>query len=76
MHCDGKCHLKKQFEKEEKKEQSPSNSGKEKNDIQLFSENKLSSPLFSHCITNKLATYYSFHLSEKYLHSVFHPPKV
>lgn len=76
MHCDGKCHLKKQLEKEEKKEQSPANPGKEKNEIQLFSENKLSSPLFHHIVTSELMTYYSFHLSEKHLYSVFHPPRV
>ena len=38
MHCNGKCHLMKQLQKQNKKENSPINGIKEKNEIQYFNE--------------------------------------
>lgn len=76
MHCKGKCHLQKQLKEEEKKEQSPVNPIKGKNEVQLFSQNHSALFLFNPVTEEKSTTYYSFHLSEKHLHSVFHPPKV
>ncbi|MBI4931444.1 MAG: hypothetical protein HY841_11815 [Bacteroidetes bacterium] len=75
MHCEGKCHLKKQLEEQDKEEQSPVNPVKEKNEIQLFSQNNSDIHLFSPSVTNELISYYSFPLSDKHLLSVFHPPK-
>ncbi len=37
MNCNGKCHLKKQLEKEDKKQESAPFSSKEKSEIQFFS---------------------------------------
>ena len=76
MHCEGKCHLQKQLKEGEKKEQSPVNPIKEKNEVQLFSQNHSALFLFNPVTEKKSTTCYSFHLSEKHLHSVFHPPKV
>lgn len=78
MQCEGKCHLKKQLDKEEKKEQSPANPVKEKNEIQLFSQanSVIGQFIPSVSVPNELVTYYSFSLSDKHIHSIFHPPKV
>lgn len=75
IHCEGKCQLKKELDKEEKKEQSPANPLNEKNEIQLFSQNNSNIFLFIPFSTNHLTAYYSFHLSEEHFHSIFHPPK-
>ena len=74
--CQGKCHLKKQLEKadEEEQKQAPTNT-KEKVEV-LYSQNHSALFLFNPVTEEKSTTYYSFHLSEKHLHSVFHPPKV
>ncbi|MBN8695618.1 MAG: hypothetical protein J0L87_03720 [Bacteroidetes bacterium] len=73
--CKGKCHLKKELDKEEKKEQSPANPIKEKEVIQFFSEFNSGIRLFNPSITNELTSIYFFSLSEKHLHSIFHPPQ-
>lgn len=77
MHCNGKCHLKKELKKAEKKEQSPANPLNEKNEIQLFSQSTSTINLFSSVIvtTNTLLSDYSFHMSDKHLDSIFHPPQ-
>jgi flagellar basal body-associated protein FliL len=74
--CNGKCHLKKQLDNEEKKEQSPSNTLKEKVEIQFFSEIKFNTNLLNTPFTNIVKPDYSFSLSEEHLHTVFQPPKV
>lgn len=38
MKCEGKCHLKKELEKEEKKEKAPSGNIKEKHEVWLAQE--------------------------------------
>ena len=48
MHCDGKCHLKKQLKKEEKREKMPlSGSSKENSEVQFFVESdfKIQAPI-------------------------------
>lgn len=73
--CKGSCHLKKELDKEEKKEQSPANPIKEKEVIQFFSKFNSGIRLFNPSITNELTSIYFFSLSEKHLHSIFHPPQ-
>lgn len=77
MHCNGKCHLKKELNKAEKKERSPANPLNEKNEIQLFSQCNSTINLFSFVIIkkDKLLSDYAFHMSDKHLDSVFHPPQ-
>lgn len=77
MHCNGKCHLKKELKKAEKKERSPANPLNEKNEIQLFSQSTSTIDLFSSVIltTNTLLSDYAFHVSDTHLDSVFHPPQ-
>lgn len=77
MHCNGKCHLKKELKKAEKKEQSPANPLNEKNEIQLYSQSVSIVDVFSSVVLNhdKLISEYTFHLSDKHLDSVFHPPQ-
>ncbi len=78
MHCNGKCHLKNELNKAEKKEKSPANPLNEKNEIQLFSQSGSTMNLFNSVIltSNKLISDDSFHLSDKHLDSIFHPPQV
>lgn len=73
MHCNGKCLLKKQLAKEEKKEQSPV---KEKKEIQLFYETNSLISISAPTNKNELSTGYSFPVTFKHLQSVFHPPQV
>jgi len=76
LKCNGKCHLKKQLAKQDKKENTPSNNIKTKLEIQLFSENK--SFAFVNSITKKNRHYsiYLFSDSDPHPSSVFHPPSV
>lgn len=76
MHCDGKCHLKKELDKEEKKEQSPVNPVKEKNEVQLFSEKRNEINFLSVAVPENVNSVYQFSGSDQHLFSVFHPPKI
>lgn len=74
MHCNGKCHLRKQLEKQEKKENSASNNLKEKFEIQFFSEKAI----FIHPLSsekNKLSISYLLGMYDEHLLTVFHPPQ-
>lgn len=74
MNCNGKCHLNKQLQKQEKNENAPSNPIKEKNQIQLYyqlkdhglgnldSEKNIYAPYLTRKITSPLS-------------SAFHPPQ-
>lgn len=73
--CKGKCHLKKELDKEEKQEQSPINPIKEKEEIQFYSDNKTKFSFFNTPLISELISHYSFSLSEKHIHSIFHPPQ-
>ncbi|MGE0635919.1 MAG: hypothetical protein AB7G44_17465 [Bacteroidia bacterium] len=75
MHCEGKCHLKKELDKEEKSENTPAGSGKEKFEITLFNESI--SEFFIH--TASKAIYpadYNAILPQNFSFAIFHPPKV
>jgi len=74
--CNGKCHLKKQLAKEEKKEQSPANSAREKVEIQFFSEIKININSCSPSFTTIVIPDYSFSISDQHLRTVFQPPEV
>lgn len=75
MHCNGKCHLKKQLEKDDKKEQSIPVSIKEKSEIQFHSIpsvcglNITSSDIVPHF------TYFVLY-PDTPPNSIFHPPSV
>lgn len=74
MHCQGKCHLQKQLKEEQKREQNPSSSTKQKIEIVNYCE-----PI----LTTKFDLYSSekshpfFYTEKKLLEvntSIFHPP--
>lgn len=74
MHCEGKCHLKKELDKEEKKESTPTGSSKEKVEITLFNE---SIPVLFIHTANKViypADYIAI-LPQNCSIAIFHPPK-
>ena len=76
MHCDGKCHLKKQLKKEEKREKSPfSENQKEQNEVQFFVEGASGNknPDFPTSRNNPLD--YSCSLSTLDPNKIFQPPK-
>jgi hypothetical protein len=75
-HCNGKCHLKKQLAKEEKRENAPANNLKEKSEIQLFSQ-KAETVFPGRYVTGNLS-FAPFQLMETASPSfaVFHPPAV
>lgn len=73
--CKGKCHLKKQLEQDDKKEQAPvSKNFKDKNEMQFFSESKQANFLFVPEVT-VLKFFDSSSEITPVLFSVFHPPK-
>lgn len=74
LHCDGKCHLKKQLKEQEKKENAPSNDVKEKYETQLFSENQSSFIFANHFIRIEYNCFYQIRISTPYLLAVFQPP--
>lgn len=73
VRCNGKCHLKKQLQKEDKKEKQQ-NPVKDKSEIQFFSEScfviniRYSKNLETYIFSTFLKPY------STYLLSVFHPP--
>ncbi len=74
MHCDGKCHLKKQLEKEDKKQSLP-DASKEKSEIQ-FHSTFIASELI---VTSTLIIpyfNYSFSYPDAPATAIFHPPTV
>ncbi|MFM7023048.1 MAG: hypothetical protein ACKOXB_08720 [Flavobacteriales bacterium] len=75
MHCDGKCHLKKQLKKEEKREKSPlSDNSKEQYEVQFFIDFPQLSSIHPPSAENHLSNY-SFSLKTTSPGSIFHPPK-
>jgi hypothetical protein len=78
MNCNGKCHLKKQLQKQEEQEQSPVSSIKEIKEIQLFYASQKALEVSSvECIQHSSSNFkYTFHLSSEHLQAVFHPPLV
>jgi hypothetical protein len=76
MHCNGKCQLKKQLDKEEKQEQSPTNPLKEKNEVQFFQNSKSAFPYLSSSFLTDRISFSNSYISDKHLLSIFHPPTV
>jgi hypothetical protein len=74
LHCEGKCHLKKELQKEDKKESTPTGSSKEKVEITLFNENIPEFSLQIETIKEYLISYITL-LPQNCSISVFHPPK-
>jgi hypothetical protein len=75
MHCNGKCHLKKQLEKEDKKEQPLPGSSKEKSEVQFHSIAVISELTLTS--TERVSYFmYSFSFPDAPAFSVFHPPTV
>lgn len=76
MHCDGKCHLKKQLAQQESEEEKLPSSLKEIIETVLFFDAPLNvSPA---CISLHDQTYapYTFGLSTELICSIFHPPQL
>jgi hypothetical protein len=75
MHCNGKCHLKKQLEKEDQKQNSSPTSLKEKSEIQFHViPNSHTLQTESSDIMHHFTYLFSF--SDSPLLSVFHPPAI
>ena len=75
MHCDGKCHLKKQLKKEEKREKMPlSGSSKENSEVQFFVESdfKIKAPISR---WTKQERAYFFSSISSLLQAPLQPPK-
>lgn len=73
MNCNGKCHLKKQLEKEDKKQDSSPSSLKEKSEIQFYSTpHSIALHVTVHPVVPHFT--YLFFYSETPIQSVFHPP--
>ncbi len=73
MHCEGKCHLKKELQEEEKKESTPTGSSKQKFETQLFNSIDFQELVFTSTISYSRFFYTSSH-SEEHLTPVFQPP--
>lgn len=76
LHCNGKCHLRKQLAKEEKKENTPfSQNMKVKFEVQYISENSIAVVCSSEKV-NKLNCDFSFFIPSSPTTFIFHPPQV
>lgn len=74
MNCNGKCHLKKQLEKEDKKEEAPT-SLKEKSEVQFYSAP--ASTTFVYTSTFILHnTLYIVTYPDTPGYAIFHPPSL
>jgi hypothetical protein len=75
MHCNGKCHLRKQLAEQAKKDNtSPFQNLKNKFEIQYFSHNKLIK--FPEFVQESESNFtYSFFIPQVSLNSIFHPPQ-
>jgi hypothetical protein len=73
MHCNGKCHLKKQLDKEDKQQQSLPGSSKEKSEIQFYSTAIVSGLTITSTEITPHFTY-SFSYPDAPVLSIFHPP--
>jgi hypothetical protein len=75
LHCNGKCHLKKQLQQQDKKENSPTNSLKEKLEIQFLTENKKQTFICHPSIILLKKSVYLFINYSNSLDAIFHPPR-
>lgn len=77
LNCNGKCHLAKQLAKQEKQENSSSETNKFKLEIPDFTANILSPLIFSYpalSLDSNFNYHYSEFRSDSYLDETFHPP--
>ena len=76
MHCNGKCHLRKQLSEQDKKDKSPfSQTIKDKFQIQYFIESNL--PSYSiNILPAEPDLSYSFIIPTSAPESIFHPPQL
>lgn len=74
MKCDGKCYLRKQLQEHHEEKETPVSSEEEKKEISIFTESVVSVNGFEFTLAEGYFEWYSSILSEKHVHSVFHPP--
>lgn len=73
MHCEGKCHLKKQLEKEDKRENPVPSQNTKENEVQFFSA--LESLNFATSLTGTSSySNYFYSIATAHPGSIFHPP--
>jgi hypothetical protein len=72
--CQGSCHLKKQLQAEEKKEQSPSSTIKSIKEVQLFCQKNTTIHFNPHVLSEKAFTPFQITETTSFPLSVFHPP--
>lgn len=73
MHCEGKCHLKKELDKEQKSESTSTGNSKEKFEITLYNTIHEEKFIFEEVIIKPVFTYSTI-LTDKVVIPVFHPP--
>lgn len=75
MHCNGKCHLKKQLEKQDKKEK-PVQSSKEKFEIQFIANQKIEFDIrYLFFEERTFVSFYDNNLAFNDPQSIFQPPR-
>ncbi len=75
-HCNGKCHLMKELQKEEKKKDSPANSLKDKNETIQFFESPTENLLGDESNSLVVDFFYLENKTFNFKNSIFHPPLV
>ena len=76
MQCNGKCHLKKELEKETKKDELPTNPVKEKSEFQFFSPTPSHKRFIASFVVIKYSSYFLTLFSDKHVNIILHPPIV
>ncbi len=73
MNCNGKCHMMKQMKEQEKKENTPVNTLKEKYENQISTASYSFRIITTYTIISH-SSVYKLHESISHLNSIFHPP--
>lgn len=73
--CKGSCHLKKQLDEEEKKEQSPASSLKDLKEFQIFCQNNFTFHFIPHLLLETDFVPYEKAKATSSTFAIFHPPK-
>jgi hypothetical protein len=74
MHCEGKCHLKKELKEQEKKEESPATPTKDKQETNQFFQSNPQITFFPIDVIDQFDTFYLLLKSQDVFTTVFHPP--
>lgn len=74
MHCNGKCHMHKQLKEQEKQDQSPNSTTKEKLEVIQFCKKDQTFTFSSFAFTLTINPFYSETPLPKISFSIFHPP--